>query len=117
MQVNHTINLSLLIICFIIVSLAGCIYQNDTCPEGVLEVRPEVFKAQIPRDLPLPTSDYDIYVIGELYGTQDIPPFFLDYLQVLHDTAGVCDIIIEHAQVYEKEANDYVLGKTETLCE
>lgn len=104
-------------ICLFIFSLAGCIYQADMPPDSVMEVRPGVYKAQIPGDVPLPMSDYDIYVIGELYGAMEVTPFILEYLQSLHDAQGVCTIIIEHDRVYQMEANDYVQGKTDSLCE
>jgi hypothetical protein len=39
----------------------------------------------------------------------------LSYLARLHTTLGLRDVILEEDQVYEPEANDYVLGITDTL--
>jgi hypothetical protein len=82
-----------------------------------MEVSPGVYTAHTTEELPLPITGYDIYVLGEIYGTREIPQFCVSYLQSLHQSTDLSTIIIEHACVYEKEANDYVLGKTETLAE
>ncbi|NIS13738.1 MAG: hypothetical protein GWN58_07170, partial [Anaerolineae bacterium] len=39
----------------------------------------------------------------------------LAYLAELHTTLGLRDVILEEDQVYEQDANDYVLGITDTL--
>ncbi len=96
--------------------LAGCITQEEiTLSKHVIEVRSGVYATNVPGDLPLPTSGYDVYVVGEIHGTKEIKQLFLDYLKILHETTGLRNIILEEDQVYERDANEYVSGITNTL--
>lgn len=107
-------NVALVVTAFV---LAGCITQESVhLPESVIEVRTGVYATNVAGDLPLPTSGYDMYVMGEWHGICEIQLLFLDYLKTLHETAGVCDIILEEDQVYERDANQYVSGVADTLC-
>lgn len=93
--------------------LAGCITEEA---ETVTEIRTGVYAANEASNLPLPTSGYQLYVMGEMHGIREIKLLLIDYLKILHETAGVCDLVLEEKQVYEKDANEYVLGLTNTLC-
>ena len=79
------------------------------------QLGPGVYVANDLSTLPLATSGYELYVVGEMHGQQEMAELFLAYLAGLHATPGLCDVILEEDQVYEQDANDYVLGITDTL--
>jgi hypothetical protein len=104
-----TNNMGPFLVVAIVCMLTGCIY-SDT-----LEVRPGVYAAQYVDVLPLPTSGYDIYLIGEYHNQLEIHLFFLHYLEVLNKTTGLRDVVLEAEQYREKEFNDYILGIKDTI--
>ena len=77
---------------------------------NVREVRPGVFVTNDAGALPLPTSGYHGYVLGEMHGVHEIHLLFLDYLCMLHEDAALCDIVLEAPQADERAINEYVLG-------
>jgi hypothetical protein len=109
---NHVTKTLILVI---VVVCASCITQGAHLPETVTKLRPCMYASTVASDLPLPTPGYRMYVMGEVHGTQEIKSLLLHYVKALHETAGVCDIILEEDQVYEQDANEYVLGLTDTL--
>ena len=81
-------------------------------------VRPGVFVTNETSALPLPTSGYDVYVIGEPHGEREVHLLALDYLKTLNETIGLRDIILEMvAPAYEAEVNAYVLGLSDTILD
>jgi hypothetical protein len=82
---------------------------------ALLQPQPGVYLTNDLSTLPLATSGYDLYVVGEMHGQQQMAELLLSYLAELHETLGLRDVILEEDQVYEQEANDYVLGLTDTL--
>lgn len=103
-----------LVVLIAVCVLTGCI---GTSPKSIVEVRPGVYVTNDASALPLPTSGYDIYLIGELHGTHETHQLFLDYLKMLHEANGLQDIVLEAGQVYEREANKYVLGLIDDVSE
>ena len=96
--------------------LTGCISttpasnMSTVAPKSAVEVRPGVYATNDVSNLPLPTSGYDIYVIGEIHGVHEIQLLFLDYLKMLHGTIGLRDVVLEASQARNKEMNEYVVG-------
>jgi hypothetical protein len=89
-----------------------------TIPGGVLSVRPDVFMTNDSGLLPLPTSGYELYVVGEPHGEREVRLLALEYLQLLHEHAGVRDIVLEQVSpAYEQEVNAYVLGLSDTVSD
>ncbi len=84
-------------------------------PWTVFSPRLGVYVTDEASALPLSTSDYDVYLIGEAHGIQEIHLLTLSYLQFLHQAIGLRDIILEEDQVYERAANAYVLGHDDTF--
>ncbi len=80
-----------------------------------LQIRPGVFTTNEVGALPLPASGYDLYAVGETHGDRQVKLIFLAYLELLHEELGLRDVIVEEDQVYEREANAYVLGMSHTL--
>ena len=81
-------------------------------------VRPGVFVTNEASVLPLPTSGYDVYVIGEPHGEREVHLLALDYLKTLNETIGLHDIMLEMiAPAYETEVNAYVLGLSDTALD
>jgi hypothetical protein len=81
---------------------------------GSLEVRPGVWAAQQPDDLPVPTEGYEVYLVGEFHGLAENAEFQLRYLDRLH-RAGLRDVAIEEDAVYESDAQAYVDGKIDAV--
>ena len=80
------------------------------------EFRPGVWAANDATVLPLPTSGYQIYLIGEMHGLQENVTVFEAYLKLLAKS-GIRDVAIEEDSVYERAAEAYVTGKLDTLPE
>jgi len=102
--------------------LAGCIstHMSNTPTatlENAMEVRPGVYVTNKASVLPLPTSGYDIYLIGEWHGQREVHLLFLEYLKILHKNVGLRDIILEVDQVAERQANEYTLGIISKMSE
>ncbi|NIV35572.1 MAG: hypothetical protein GWN58_40810, partial [Anaerolineae bacterium] len=79
---------------------------------ALLQPQPGIYLTSNLSTLPLATSGYDLYVVGEMHGQQQMAELLLSYLAELHRTLGLRDVILEEDQAYEQEANDYVLGVT-----
>ena len=88
---------------------------QPTSTPALLQPQPGVYLTNDLSTLPLATSGYDLYVVGEMHGQQQMAELLLSYLAELHATRGLRDVILEEDQVYEQEAIDYVLGLTDTL--
>lgn len=77
-------------------------------------VRPGIYTAQHIDELPLPTDGYQVYIVGEQHGIAEVHQLFADYLERLYAT-GLRDVILEESQGYEQDANEFLLGETDTL--
>ena len=85
-------------------------------PESTDCVRPGIHLTNDPSHLPLPTSGYQLYVIGEPHGQKEVRDLTFSYLVKLYKEAGVRDIILEQIpSFYETEVNAYVLGVSDTI--
>lgn len=91
-----------------VVVIIGCIAQP-------FQVRRGVYAVNELKELPLPTSGYDLYTIGEIHGVREIHDLFLSYMDTLHTTAGLQDIALELSPTYEQAVNEYVCGDTNSL--
>lgn len=83
---------------------------------GSQEIRPGVYVTDDPSALPLPTSGYRIYIVGEAHGNRETKLLFISYLERLQEQAGLRDVILEEDQAYEGAANAYVLGGQTALA-
>ncbi|MGD2247051.1 MAG: hypothetical protein PVF58_01495 [Candidatus Methanofastidiosia archaeon] len=83
--------------------------------ERIIEPLPGVYLTNDINVLPLPTSGYDIYIIGEEHGIHEIKCLFMEYLQMLHKTVPLQSVILEECQFAEKRINDYILGEKENI--
>jgi hypothetical protein len=99
--------------------LAGCISPFSEEYEDIIEVEeyPGLYLTNNMNALPLSTSGYDIYLIGEYHGQQEVHLLFIEYLKTLHETIGLRDVILEANQHAGEEANSYVLGESEEFPE
>jgi hypothetical protein len=71
--------------------------RENVLPKGV-------FAANDPKDLPLPSSGYDVYLLGESHGNQETKDVFLGWLFNLYRKASLRDVVIEEDQAYEEDA-------------
>ena len=78
-------------------------------------LRPGIHTVDEVDDLPLPTSGYELYAVGEPHGEREARLLTLGYLKTLHETARVRDILLELSPAYEREINAYVLGLEDTV--
>ncbi len=99
----------------VVILITGCV-QRAPPPENIAEVRPGVYLTNEAGTLELPTSGYDIYVIGEDHGMYESHLLMLEYLKKLHET-GLRDIVLEAPQAYERMANEYIQGINEHILE
>jgi hypothetical protein len=81
------------------------------------EVRPGVWAGSEPQTLPLPTSGYQVYLVGELHGVEETQDFLVRYLALLHKISGLRDVALEEKGVYEEQAQAYVEGRSDRLPE
>jgi len=81
------------------------------------EIRPGIWASSEARNLPLPTSGYQAYMLGELHGIQENEAFEIQYLAYLNQATGLRDVAIEEDAVYEADAQAYVDGKSDNLSE
>ena len=88
---------------------------TPTSTPALLQLQPGVYATNDVGALPLASSGYQIYIVGEPHGQQEVAELFLSYLASLHTNLGLRDVIMEEDQVYEQDANDFVLGVTDTL--
>jgi hypothetical protein len=90
--------------------------QEMTAEAGILNPRPGVYLTDDPEYLPLPTSGYDLYVIGEPHGQNEVRELAFAYLVKLYEQSGARSIILEQiSPVYETDVNAYVLGARDTI--
>lgn len=84
------------------------------------ELRPGVWAGPDLSALPLPVSGYQVYLLGEQHGVKETEGLLAQYLARLYAGAGLRDVAFEEDAVYEREAEDFVNGKSsglpETLC-
>jgi hypothetical protein len=100
---------------------AGCTnpFSEESCEKEIIAVGeyPGVYLTNDMAALPLATSGYDIYLVGEYHGIREVHLLFVEYLKMLHETCGLHDVILEVNQHAEEEANAYTLGKSEEFPE
>lgn len=94
--------------------LSGCVTQQSL-PENVTVVRSGIFATNDITSIPFPTSGYDIYLVGESHGMHEIEMLFCDYLKDLNECTGLRDIALEEDNLYERKANQYINGDSDTL--
>lgn len=88
----------------------------ETSVSNTERLRPGVYTTNEVDALPLPTSGYELYVVGEPHGEREVRLLTLNYLKALHETARVRDIILEQiSPVHERDVNAYVLGLDDTV--
>ncbi|HUA64137.1 MAG TPA: hypothetical protein VML19_35670 [Verrucomicrobiae bacterium] len=76
------------------------------------QLRPGVWAAADPGTLPLPVSGYQVYLVGELHGVKENAAIFGQYLSKLNGSAGLRDVAIEEKSIYEREAQEYIAGRS-----
>jgi hypothetical protein len=82
--------------------------QVSVLPQGVCAT-------DDPSSLPLPTSGYQVYLVGEAHGNQETKALFLGYLSRLYRGSSLRDVFLEEDQVYEEEAQAFVRGSRNDL--
>jgi len=97
--------------------LVGCIRTSSEKNMTEVEEYPGVYLTNDMSTLPLSTSGYDIYLIGEYHGQEEVHLLFIEYLKILHEKIGLRDVILEANQHAEEEANAYILGESEEFPE
>jgi hypothetical protein len=78
------------------------------------EVRRGVWATNDARELPLPATGYQVYMLGEQHGVAENAAILGAYLDRL-SREGLRDIAIEEDAVYEEDAQAYVSGQSERL--
>jgi hypothetical protein len=100
-----------------IICIDSCSLPREPIPTATKTVenpRQGVYITNDPGDLPLPSSGYEIYLIGEqIHGTNEVHMFLLKYLQILHESTGLRDVALENGRGYERAVNQYVMGLSE----
>ncbi|MGD2248815.1 MAG: hypothetical protein PVF58_10460 [Candidatus Methanofastidiosia archaeon] len=99
---------------------AGCVTPfSEEVEKDIVAVEeyPGLYLTNDVTALPLATSGYDIYVVGEYHGAREVHDLFIEYLQMLHKTCGLRDVIMEVNRHAEEEANAYALGETDEFNE
>jgi hypothetical protein len=79
-------------------------------PEGVIATND-------PSSLPLPTSGYQVYLVGEEHGNQQTKDVLIGYLNLLYNKSSLRDVFLEEDQAYEDGAQSFVRGKQDNLPE
>jgi len=97
--------------------LVGCIRTSSEKNMTEVEEYPGVYLTNDMSTLPISTSGYDIYLIGEYHGQEEVHLLFIEYLKILHEKIGLRDVILEANQHAEEEANAYILGESEEFPE
>ncbi len=100
-----------LIILILMPILLFC-FQNgaSVLPQGVIATND-------PSSLPLPTSGYQVYLVGEIHGNQQTKDVLIGYLIILYSKSLLRDIVLEEDQAYEEEAQSFVRGEGDKLPE
>jgi hypothetical protein len=81
------------------------------------ELRPGLWAGRDLSRLPLPVSEYEVYMVGEMHGVKETEGVLLEYLAMLYAGAGLRDVAIEEKAVYQRDAQDYVEGKSDAVPE
>lgn len=79
------------------------------------ELRPGVWDGPNLNTLPLPTSGYQVYLLGEVHGVKETQDVFMQYLAKLSAASGLRDVAFEERGVYQPEAEAYVEGRSNAL--
>src|SRR5580700_7538385 len=79
------------------------------------ELRPGVWAADDANALPLPLSGYQVYLMGEMHGVKENAALFGTYLSKLNTTGGLRDVAIEEKSVYDRDAQAYVEGRSNSI--
>lgn len=94
--------------------LARAVFLLSANAATASEFRHGVWTAIDPAVLRLPTSGYQVYLIGEMHGEKENVVTFEAYLKLLVHS-GIRDVALEEDSVYERAAAAYVAGKLDTL--
>jgi hypothetical protein len=98
------------------VAIESVVTRTNPPTQSIPTIRPGVYLVDDLADLPLPTSGYELYVIGEPHGQKEVRDLVFAYLVKLYHQAGTRSIILEQIPpVYEKDVNAYVLGERDAL--
>jgi hypothetical protein len=76
-----------------------------------------VIASNDPNSLPLPTSGYQVYLVGENRGNQQTKAVLMGYLGRLYNESSLRDVFLEEDQAYEEEAQSFVQGKQDNIPE
>lgn len=79
------------------------------------ELRPGVWGGRDLNGFPLPVAGYDVYMIGELHGVKETVDALMQYAGKLHEFAGLREIALEEKPAYERDAQAYVEGRSNTV--
>ena len=94
-------------------SSSGCTYGDSDVE--VLELRPGVFAATSTALLPLPVSGFELYVVGEVHGSNEIVTLLIEYLRRLHESERLCDVALEASPALEEGVEAFVTGAVAEL--
>lgn len=81
------------------------------------ELRPGLWAGRDLSGLPLPVSGYQVYLLGEMHGIQEVEAILVQYLQRLNAASQLRDVAIEEDAVYQNEAQAFVDGTAASLPE
>jgi hypothetical protein len=98
-------------------AVALLFWFTGTAADLFQEVRPGVWAGRDTSSLPLADSGYQVYLLGEMHGVREIEAIFGQYMARLHASAGLRDVAIEEDAAYERDAEAYVEGKSNTIRE
>jgi hypothetical protein len=106
----------------LILSAAVGLGSNENSAFGLpagdpVELRAGIYVAGSSAALPLPVIGYDLYVVGEIHGSNEVGTFFLGYLKRLHESVALRDVALEGSPVFERGFDEYVAGLVPALPE
>jgi len=90
-------------------SFSSCVFAGAVALGGQT-IRPGLFAAADVRALPLRTSGYQVYMIGEAHGIDNNVDFQMQYLRLVY-AHGVRDVALEEDAVYENDAQEFTDGR------
>jgi len=79
------------------------------------QIRPGVWAGNRVESLPLPTTGYKVYIVGEHHGLTENADFQLAYLRMLVDRTHLRDVALEEKSLYETDAQSYIDGDAKPL--
>jgi len=82
---------------------------------GQEPLRPGVWAGANIQSLPVPVSGHQVYLLGEMHGVKEMEEVFGQYLLKLNQATGLRDVAIEEGGVYERDAEQYVEGRSDQL--